>query len=359
MPRYLTLHGLRGLMALWVFVSHLVAIAWLPTGALPAPWNTLLNGAHAVDVFIILSGFVITHLIQTNPQSYGHYIWRRFCRLYPLFFFAVSLALVGVYAGFTPIHFDETKTIAHYAVHLTMFHGLVPNDWLQNAQGSLLTPAWSVSLEWQFYLVAPFALALAARSARLAVTLGILCLLAHRVFPSWLGSHYSYDGFLPLKIGFFFLGSISWFGMQRLLAIRETKTRLLFYAATTAPLLVILSVNHYLGVLVWMAALLPILAGEDRPAARILNAKPWLLLGTWSYSIYLLHELVIHAVIFLFPHLGGGLGVPRLLWLSAISIPATLLFSALTYHFIEKPGMALARRPHRQPITSPSPSSHA
>jgi peptidoglycan/LPS O-acetylase OafA/YrhL len=346
-------------MALWVFASHLVAIAWQPVSALPSPWNTLLNGGYGVDVFIILSGFVITHLIQTKPESYGHYLWRRFCRLYPLFFFAVSLALVGVHMGFMPMHFDESKISTHYAVHLTMLHGLVPNDWLQNAQGSLLTPAWSVSLEWQFYLVAPFALALAGRSVRFAVALGVLCLLAHRFVPGWLGSHYSYAGFLPLKLGYFFLGAVSWFGTQALLAIPNLKTRLLWYGMGAAPLLFTLSFSHYFGVLVWLVALGFLLLGEDRPATRLLNAKPLLLLGTWSYSIYLLHEIIIHATLFLWPDLGGGDGVPRLLWLSAISVPATLLFSALAYHLIEKPGMALGRRlDPRLPAPAP-PSAHA
>ncbi len=359
MPRYLTLHGLRGLMALWVLVSHLVAIAWQPLSAFPAPWPMLLNGAHAVDVFIILSGFVITHLIQTKQESYGYYLWRRFCRLYPLFFFAIGLALIGVHVGFMPVHFNEAQTGAHYAVHLTMLHGLVPNNWLHNAQGSLLTPAWSVSLEWQFYLIAPLALALAGRSARWAVTLGAICLLAHRVAPTWLGAHYSYAGFLPLKLGYFPLGAISWFGVQRLLAIPETKRRMLWYGVATGPLLLTLSVSHYLGVLVWLIALGLMLTGEDRPITQIFRAKLWLLLGTWSYSVYLLHEVVIHAALFLWPNLGGGQGLHRLFWLSVISVPATLMFSALTYQLIEKPGMALGRFMERRPSSPAPPVSHA
>lgn len=155
--------SLRGIAASWVFVSHAMAIAELTTW----PFS---DGGLPVDVFIMLSGFVITLLINRRPEPYGGYLFRRWMRLYPLFLIALGLGLLTQsYAplAFAPVLFGKVAPPSWYAVitggailpnlllHLTMFHGIVPDTVLPNSATAFSGPLWSISLEWQFYLVAP------------------------------------------------------------------------------------------------------------------------------------------------------------------------------------------------------------
>lgn len=87
------LEGLRGLMAIWVVLGH--SLAALPIINKHVP-PTLLN-SYAVDVFIILSGFVIFFMIDNKKQSYPQYIIQRFFRIFPLYLLilAVSVFLIN------------------------------------------------------------------------------------------------------------------------------------------------------------------------------------------------------------------------------------------------------------------------
>ncbi|PLM49786.1 hypothetical protein CWN29_27610, partial [Klebsiella pneumoniae] len=80
-------------MALWVVFGHSLAALPLINTHLPP---TALN-SYAVDVFIILSGFVIFFMIDNKKQPYLQYITQRFFRIFPLYILVliVSIILIG------------------------------------------------------------------------------------------------------------------------------------------------------------------------------------------------------------------------------------------------------------------------
>ncbi|MGA7936760.1 MAG: acyltransferase family protein, partial [Kovacikia sp.] len=92
--------GLRALLAWWFFLGHaLVFSGFTDSKSLPIFASWLLENGYAVDVFIILSGFVIFLLLDTNPhKSYAQFIVERLFRIYPIFLVAL---LVGV--ALTPL----------------------------------------------------------------------------------------------------------------------------------------------------------------------------------------------------------------------------------------------------------------
>src|SRR3954463_4783221 len=77
------LEAVRGLMAFYVFLGHVIPDFLLPRShPLCLPFRF---GPEAVMVFFLLSGFVIEHSFAQNPgQGFGHYFLRRFTRIYPI-----------------------------------------------------------------------------------------------------------------------------------------------------------------------------------------------------------------------------------------------------------------------------------
>ena len=87
------LDALRGLMSLWVVLGHALHAVGFPGGD-PLWVKPFLANGLAVDVFIILSGFVVTRLLDEKRESYGVYITRRFFRLFPAY---VACLLLSVF----------------------------------------------------------------------------------------------------------------------------------------------------------------------------------------------------------------------------------------------------------------------
>ena len=113
----------------------------------------LLNGWMGVDLFFVLSGFLITHhLLQRWPDEFNRrflmrYWGKRVLRTFPAYYAAVLIALAGVVPYFTPASTDPVATLR---VHLLF---------LQDYLGSDLVPAfWSLGVEEKFYLLSPLIL---------------------------------------------------------------------------------------------------------------------------------------------------------------------------------------------------------
>ena len=107
---------------------------------------------------------------------------------------------------------DETRHWwQHILVHLTMLHAIVPSAWLPSSQFAFLPPAWSISLEFQLYLVAPLLVWWLSRSGLRGMFVVLipsaLCVVPQvysKIAHIWQGG----GGFLPEKFFFFLLGSL-------------------------------------------------------------------------------------------------------------------------------------------------------
>ena len=143
-----SLTGLRAIAAGMVFFYH-----WLfdtPQSWSLIPRAIVAHGYLGVAIFFALSGFLITvrykDALRERRISYGHYLLKRFVRIYPLylFVFLVFVALPGRPLGFAP------DSPLRYFVGLTLTQAFFPPLYLSG-----VSTAWTLTIEELFYFVAP------------------------------------------------------------------------------------------------------------------------------------------------------------------------------------------------------------
>jgi peptidoglycan/LPS O-acetylase OafA/YrhL len=349
--------GLRGLMAWWVVIGH-----WSTTAPIPYTiGSTKLFNGYAVDVFIILSGFAIAALLDKRPEPYGLYIARRFLRIFPvylLFLFlsvaASSLAL-EVWAAAPEGYMKATRIqIAkdsldqfwpHLFAHFTALHGVIPPAVLPNTDYAFLGQAWSISLEWQFYLLAPLLIPAIDRLRSLRALVAmlpfiILLALLSRFMPA---------GFLVNHLHLFLLGILSFtFLKRRFSGDVRFQVPVAAVLAIALPFLVLIQTFEAIPYVIWLTMMALIIATREHDSARLrrlsaLFNHPYVQkIGQMSYSVYLSHMLVI----ILSLKVLEGRGLDDLSFsavLLVMTVVGTMLLSSLSFRMVEQPFHKLGR----------------
>jgi peptidoglycan/LPS O-acetylase OafA/YrhL len=366
-----TIDGMRAYMAWWVVLAHSVALAG-PLPALPHFLYTLFTLANVpVYVFIVISGFVITHLIIRSPEEhYPAYITRRGFRIVPVYLFALLvMSLVYKYfiqiftASWRPEAGLRLATLAaerqhfwlYLFLHLSLLHGVVPDNVLPYSSSAFLAPAWSLSLEWQFYLIAPLMIRLPGKWRYWSVAiLAIVCAMTF-VASGSLHFQWVFPSNLFCALGYFALGILSRYRFQGVPWRRLWHYILIVLAMLggivyTRDWIILRCVA--MGLAIWAMGLWMIqreISGWNRTdllsrAVKGLFCSRFITsAGSWSYSTYLLHLPVLVAVITLFLNVCPGTPTERLRLSFLVSIPLVVLVSYGTYTWLEKPAMRLGK----------------
>jgi peptidoglycan/LPS O-acetylase OafA/YrhL len=357
-----TFEAARGLLALWVVIGHTIKhVGYSPEQI--GPWRLLAEPGLAVDCFIMLSGFVIFLLLDTQRISFGQYISRRFLRIAPLYAAVLVVSALTLawqldvisaqrwsgpaIANDLTLHHDSLRQLGgHLLAHATMLHGLIPSQWLANSQYAIVGQAWSISVEWQFYLVAPAAFYLVAtkRWRMLGALLLLLCLL-HALIPAGEGSAIK-------QAGFFVIGILSYYLWKHSDAIRPEHFPLLELFTVSAIALIYFISTHGISLVIWSLMLATAIAEKRRMPGNLLSitaalaGKPALQwLGKISYSLYMVHMLVLY---FWLDRLNALLPPVAEATFLAVLLPLVVMTTAavsmLSYRFIERPAMQLGGR---------------
>jgi peptidoglycan/LPS O-acetylase OafA/YrhL len=293
------LTGLRGAAAVFVVFIHF----WLYTGSSIRPKVFLSHGYLAVDLFFVLSGFVMTlnyaelFCGERQWKPYRIFVSRRIARVYPLFLATTLAAALLIWAGWLQGAGIKLGRDLPFNLLMIQSWSLAP---------SLDGPSWSISAEFAAYLVFPVALWLAYDPtrwrARLTLfisilSIAILCWLpsvfVHRPVPESLLDLHKASGGWPVYRCFaeFFLGIFT----ARIHANQKDRwaQRSGWLATLTAlAMLFFLEVRSSDFFVVMLCPVL-ILCLTTRPCilARVLGGKVVHHLGVVSYSIYLVHLL--------------------------------------------------------------------
>lgn len=354
--------GLRIYLALWVAIGH-----GLQTAGFLEPTNRVLDfflsGHEAVALFMIISGFVITNLLMVKKESYPAYITRRFFRLFPAYVLAciAGYAIIDHWAYIVanmpwsaePAAISAAKNIyvlrdqatynvaPHIAAHAFMLHGLLPDEVLPAAPMTFLPAAWSISLEWQFYLLAPFILAAISDSKR---TLGLVVISLAMVVAYRMGllGHYFINATIAGNIHFFLLGIASRLFFERLSALPVSP---LLGAAVVV--LASIGINISLAPTIWGIFYSYSLWHRNAPITgqvfrTLTQSRPFQLLGEASYSLYLIHRpLQILMIALLIDKI--ELTHASVFMTQLFAIAVALPLSVALYFTVERRGIAIGR----------------
>lgn len=353
------LDGLRGLLSWWVVVCHVLQCACYNQSNLGRGFRILVHGDYAVEVFIILSGFVIHKLWHDKREPFRIFITRRFLRLWP----AYMVCLVGALAlrpcmaialahplGGDPnlatldneLWENEQKyLVAHFFAHLPMLHAAIPETILPSSSIAILSPAWSISLEWQFYLVAmPLFWSLHRWKERawvcFACIAGIGWMFRYSPpFDDW----FPMRAFLSQKLLLFGIGMASHELWRALYGRSENVGPAIIWIAG-AVLALTLSLPLAIWVFVFATILMP-----SSYTAKFLNSTLIQFLGRVSYSTYLGHMLVVYLIQGVLFNIYPTIGKQAMLGsLAVLGTPLIVLLSVSLYFWVEKPAIALGRR---------------
>jgi peptidoglycan/LPS O-acetylase OafA/YrhL len=152
------LDGLRGIAILMVVVFH--ALAFIPhamTGWIP---NLASYGFAGVDLFFVLSGFLITGILLSakgHPGYFRNFYAKRALRIWPLYYLLllVAFGLVPLLIIRTHVYMNELALLQSRSILVYVL--LLQNIWYSGKIGPItLAMTWSLAIEEQFYVVWPW-----------------------------------------------------------------------------------------------------------------------------------------------------------------------------------------------------------
>jgi peptidoglycan/LPS O-acetylase OafA/YrhL len=229
--------------------------------------------------------------------------------------------------------------------HVFLVHGLIPAVIWPMVPSTLLGVAWTLSLEEQFYAVAPFVirLSLTSRSVcALLFTFTAAATLAYRPIVLLF-----FNAFLLAKAGFFLVGALSYFALSgprtwpsvlRFVIIPSAVLSLLLLLGTPALL------ETWLPSLVWAVLVSAIVIRRTGGIGKLLDSKTAQSLGRSSYSTYLFHGIVITLVQWALWKWIQPRGIGQLVgWTLALAVPITMLVAQTSWRLIEQPFQRLGR----------------
>lgn len=352
------LDGLRGLMALWVVAGHAYEAIPPLSGMIPM---TLMND-FAVDVFIILSGFVIFNYLNKNPLvPYKKYIQQRALRLFPIYLVVMALTISSIYfyrdilvtSPLSPstdfrIHQIDTfldNMIQHIVPHLFLLQGIVPEKMLHLSGTTIVGQAWSASVEWQFYLIAPLLFMICNKVIQSpTVKKSIIIIISIFLFLV-ISRMINNKAFIGTGAAAFFIGFMSFYYLRDIFPkITDRNITLTSLCLCVAIILILKKdcIGYLIWIIVFSATLIKSKREKDNIITKIFINNLSQTIGKVSYSVYMVHMLVIYIILYTMTSL--QLPLNMYFMLVPLSIALSLIISVYTYKFIERPMMNLGKK---------------
>jgi peptidoglycan/LPS O-acetylase OafA/YrhL len=336
------LDGLRGIAILLVMIFHLtpVTIPLFAAYFVQAGWI-------GVDLFFVLSGYLITGILLDSAGTRGYYrnfILRRTLRIFPLYY--ASLAL-----------FSWREILyAHswwYAAYLGNFPVWLQNKW----PAGVLSPLWSLQVEEQYYLTFPLLVALVSRKTLTRVLIGaviaapLLRIAMVLAAPSNIAGTYV---LMPCRMDTLALGGLIAIAQRE--SAFQLRARWIAWVTALAGAAVVFicwkytpvpwttqmrTVGFSANAFLFAGLLVLMIHQKRRFLLALCRTRALVFVGAISYGIYLLHAALARYIRDFLKsggHIGGG-------WIEAfLCLAATIPAAWISWRFFESPIMRLRNR---------------
>ncbi len=348
-------------------IDGLRALAVLPVIFFHAGYSFFQGGYVGVDVFFVISGYLITSLILKDLKlkkfSLSNFYLRRSRRILPALYLITFISIIG---SIFLIPNEELNFFSKQSISVVLF---ISNFFFwrntgyfdQNSELQPLLHTWSLSVEEQFYIFFPIFLILVWKFLQSKIKFILLVIIFLSFISSQVGGNFKIQNlsnefpFFQLPFNFFWqAGSANFylpFGriwellIGSLISIYTFKKRFKFsksdnYLSSVGLILIIISIFAYSENIQYPSifTVLPVLgtsliilySGNSSLTYKILTLKPLVYLGLISFSLYLWHQplLAFNRIYF---------GVELSFFHTALIILASLLLSIISWKFIERP----------------------
>lgn len=320
-------------------IDGLRTVAIIPVILFHLGNSFLKGGFYGVDVFFVISGYLITKIltedIQNGNFSMPRFWLRRVKRLLPLTLAVILVTLIiAPFVVYKPFVKDISKDIFPALFSYFNFHGLYDfgNYWGGKAEQSLFLHTWSLSVEEQFYLLYPFLLYFAYKYFK-NFTFPILIVTVVSFFLFFFYSKINQDFdfafyMLPTRIWELTIGGL-------IGVIKKPKLKNENYLPIIGILFIVISYLIGSNILYLLpvigSALIILFSTQNDIIGKVLSTKPFVFIGKISYSLYLWHWVII----VLFKNLQYQFQEINYHLINGLIILLTFLLAYLSYTFIE------------------------
>lgn len=356
------LDGLRGLAIAMVVFFHYVSYAVVarPTGLLGYLYSRTILSWSGVDLFFVLSGFLIGGILldtRDSPNYFKTFYARRFCRIIPVYLLFVGSVEVAYWIFCRPMRapFDAffAGKVPWYA-----YLSFAQNMWMVklNASGAMLmTVTWTLAVEEQFYFLLPAVVRFVRRSALPYFFLsGILIAPVVRIFIELRFPDYSTAPYilLPCRMDSLFFGALCAYLLRdpkiwNMLVRRRTWVWIAFAALLSGTLAVnyspfsfsMQSAGYDWVALLFTTALILAVTNSESFMGKILRWK-WLRdFGAIAYSVYLFHLFIYGMCMTLLAGHGWVMQSWKDFGVALIALGITITLAKILWRYVESPFM--------------------
>lgn len=333
------LDAVRGLAVLWVLLHNTNVYPSWHLGLISAP------GWMGVDLFFVLSGFLITGILLDSKQSegyFGNFYARRCLRIWPLYYSALIFMFVVVpFVRPSEAHvIFEPRSSPWWAYPLYLQNFLVP---IPTSATGLLGVTWSLAVEEQFYLVWPLVVRFCSEAQLRRTAITVICLspilrfyLAQHQVLIYSNTFCRLDGLMAGALLAIVIRSASFVPSEFL-------ARAWAILLVCAPLAVVIDTLHNAR---WIVFSLVAAAAASFVYLALFSSQRWLravltnrflvYTGTISYGIYLIEKVPLDAVKAAHLDRYPFLALP-------LATAATFVLASLSWLILEKPFLKLKR----------------